>query len=88
MEPGDIRRLRRRRGWTQADLARRLGTDPVTVSRWERGVSRPRPSALKRLAELFGIGERPSGKTRFAAEPEVRLRAIERARREQVALRG
>ncbi|MEX2458535.1 MAG: helix-turn-helix transcriptional regulator [Actinomycetota bacterium] len=47
-----VRALRRRRGWTQADLADRLGTDPVTVSRWERGVSRPRPSAQVRLQEL------------------------------------
>lgn len=47
-----IRRLRRRHGWTQSDLAQRLGTDAVTVSRWERGVSRPRRSAVARLRAL------------------------------------
>lgn len=47
-----IRALRRRHGWTQAELASRLGTDAVTVSRWERGVSRPRSSAQARLREL------------------------------------
>jgi 8-oxo-dGTP pyrophosphatase MutT (NUDIX family) len=47
-----IRSLRERRGWTQAELAHELGTDPVTVSRWERGVSRPRRSANIRLAEI------------------------------------
>lgn len=52
VDPRTIRTLRRRNGWTQADLAARLGTDPVTVSRWERGVSRPRPSAQTRLREL------------------------------------
>jgi transcriptional regulator with XRE-family HTH domain len=50
----EIRALRRRKGWTQAELASRLGTDPVTVSRWERGVSHPRPSARVRLLELSG----------------------------------
>ena len=47
-----IRALRARNGWTQAELADRLGTDPVTVSRWERGVSHPRPSAVRTLTQL------------------------------------
>lgn len=49
-----LRRRRERAGWTQADLAERLGTDPVTVSRWERRVSEPRPGAQVRLREIFG----------------------------------
>lgn len=44
--------MRESQGWTQRELAARLGTDAVTVSRWERGVSRPRPSALALLGEL------------------------------------
>ncbi|MBW3589854.1 MAG: helix-turn-helix domain-containing protein [Actinobacteria bacterium] len=47
--PDEIRALRSRYGWTQKELAARLGTDDVTVSRWERGRSQPRPSALRRL---------------------------------------
>jgi transcriptional regulator with XRE-family HTH domain len=50
-----IRDLRQRQGWTQQDLADRLGTDAVTVSRWERGVSQPRPSAQRRLRVLTDI---------------------------------
>lgn len=58
MKPSRIRRLRRANGWTQSDLAGVLGTDAVTVSRWERGVSRPRPSAAGRLKQLEqGRGE-------------------------------
>lgn len=52
MKPAEIRALRLRNGWTQVDLAERLGTDPVTVSRWERGKSYPRPSAQVRLSEM------------------------------------
>ena len=59
-----IRSLRKRRGWTQAELAHELGTDPVTVSRWERGVSRPRRSANIRLAEIARRSAR-----RFATFP-------------------
>jgi transcriptional regulator with XRE-family HTH domain len=33
-----VRRLRRQQGWTQRLLADRLGVDPNTVARWERGV--------------------------------------------------
>jgi transcriptional regulator with XRE-family HTH domain len=47
--PDEIRALRSRYGWTQKELAARLGTDDVTVSRWERGRSHPRPSALRQL---------------------------------------
>lgn len=54
MNPKAIRALRARNGWTQGDLAARLGTDPVTVSRWERGVTKPRPSGQTRLKELSG----------------------------------
>lgn len=52
MRPAEIRALRARQGWTQNDLADRLGTDAVTVSRWERGKSLPRPSAQVRLEQL------------------------------------
>lgn len=52
MWPSEIRTLRTRHGWTQKELADRLGTDAVTVSRWERGKSQPRPSAEIRLRDL------------------------------------
>lgn len=52
MRPSAIRTLRARHGWTQKELADRLGTDAVTVSRWERGKSQPRPSAEIRLRNL------------------------------------
>lgn len=36
-----IKTLRETRGWTQLQLAERLGIEQSTVSRWERGQSRP-----------------------------------------------
>jgi len=40
--PNRIRVLRKRRGLTQVELARRLRRDKSTVAHWERGKSRPR----------------------------------------------
>lgn len=40
--PDRIKALRRRRGWTQEDLARRLKTRRETVADWERGKHHPR----------------------------------------------
>ena len=36
----EIRFLRKRMDWTQADLARLIGVDAQTVARWEKGESR------------------------------------------------
>jgi DNA-binding transcriptional regulator YiaG len=50
--PGFIRTLREALGLTQAGFGQRLGVDLMTVSRWERGTSRPGRLALKALEEL------------------------------------
>ena len=42
------------RGWSQAKVAEEVGTDPVTVSRWERGLSSPYPYFREKLCLLFG----------------------------------
>jgi ADP-ribose pyrophosphatase YjhB (NUDIX family) len=68
MEPAQdaaqIRSLRSKLGWTQQRLATELATDQGTVSRWERGVSRPRRSARHRL-QILGL----DGRRRFARFP-------------------
>lgn len=53
MEGREIRQLRRRAGLTQEALAERLGVDQGTVSRWERGVERPRPRRLSLVRQLL-----------------------------------
>ena len=51
-----ILEARKRMGWEQSELAQRLRTSvsQQTVSRWEKGGSRPRRDLVVELAELFG----------------------------------
>jgi transcriptional regulator with XRE-family HTH domain len=37
---------------TQKQLAQELGVEPITVSRWERGVTSPSLARLRRVAQL------------------------------------
>ena len=46
---------RRKRGWSQAEVARRTGLHPSTISHLEAGDIRPWPSYIKRLARLFDV---------------------------------
>ena len=56
---GDLLRIEReRREWDQARLARELGVTQQTVSRWERGGSRPRRHQATQLADLLGVDRR------------------------------
>ena len=48
-----IKTLREKRGWTQLDLATRLGVEQSTVSRWERDISRPIGVYLSFLERLL-----------------------------------
>lgn len=50
-----IKELRQARGWTQADLARRLGVTGNGVNSWEQGLSMPSPASLVDLARLFSV---------------------------------
>lgn len=56
---GDVvRRLRRERGWTQADLARETGIAQSTLSRIEAGkTTGPYSTTLHVLARVYGCSE-------------------------------
>ncbi|MBV9690455.1 MAG: tetratricopeptide repeat protein [Ktedonobacteraceae bacterium] len=43
--------------WSQQEVADKLGTTHVNVSRWERGLTRPGPYFRTRLCKLFGMTE-------------------------------
>lgn len=53
MDKLEIIALRRKNGWSQSDLASRLGVDQATVSRLERGakVSGPIARLLRTMAD-------------------------------------
>ena len=42
------------RGWSQQDLAEKVGTTQKIVSRWERGESTPAPITDKSSASILG----------------------------------
>ncbi len=50
-----IATLRKEKGMTQLDLARKMGVTDKAVSKWERDLSFPDVSSLPRLAEELGI---------------------------------
>lgn len=53
--PNTIKQLREDRGWSQAELARRVGVHAMSVSYWEIGRYEPKASQLKALAAAFGV---------------------------------
>ena len=51
-----IRALRKQRGWSQAELARRLGVKGNSrVANWETGNNQPDTKALFLIAQNFGV---------------------------------
>ena len=51
----NIYNLRKGRGWTQAELADKLGVTNQAVSKWETGDSLPDSALLVPISELFGV---------------------------------
>lgn len=50
-----VRELRRQKGWTQRELAERLGVSPGAVANWEVGTRTPSLETALRLAALFDV---------------------------------
>lgn len=52
----NIRFLRTKKGYSQDDIANKLGYKSfTTIQKWESGVSEPPLKALKKLSEIFNI---------------------------------
>ena len=51
----NIARLRKEKGWTQAELGEKLGVSNQAVSKWESGMTMPDVTLLPTLADTFGI---------------------------------
>jgi transcriptional regulator with XRE-family HTH domain len=54
MSNQSLKHEREQRGWSQSRVAEQVGTDPGTVSRWERGFSSPSPYFREQLCQLYG----------------------------------
>ena len=48
-----IKELRKKRGWTQEDLARKIDVSLSTVQRWEKQGAKPTRLARRELARLL-----------------------------------
>ena len=49
----NIVRLRKEKGWTQAELGEKLGVSNQAVSKWELGITMPDVMLLPTLADVF-----------------------------------
>ena len=63
---------REKRGWSQLEVADYLGTTPVNVSRWERGLTAPSPYFRRKLCELFG---KPAKELGLVGSPDEQVLA-------------
>ena len=66
-----LKKERKRRGWSQAYVAEKLGTDFRVVSRWERGLHLPTAYHRPALCALFNMSAAcrcPGGSSRRAPD--------------------
>ena len=47
--------LRRRKGWSQEELAERLGVTRQSISKWEGAQSAPELDKILKMSEVFGV---------------------------------
>ena len=70
----DLIKWRSSNNYSQSQLARALGVDTMTVSRWERGVRKKIPSFLHlalECLEMKGGVEKVKGKKKTRTKKEV-----------------
>ena len=52
-----VKRERLEKGWTQIELAGRIGVKQATVAKWEREGAVYRKATRQKLAKVFGVSE-------------------------------
>lgn len=53
----DIKQLRKEKGFSQMELAARVGVSLTTIRNWEYGASTPNDHNMKKLKEVLEEGE-------------------------------
>src|SRR5437879_2070738 len=71
MKPSLLKAERKRRGWSQAEIAEILGVTVRTVRRWEQERAVPQPPYRKQLSALFGKAAQELGLLSDIDESEV-----------------
>jgi WD40 repeat protein/transcriptional regulator with XRE-family HTH domain len=66
-----LKREREQVGWSQTELAEKIGSDRKTVQRWESGESLPQPLYRRRLYEQFGKNAQEFGLLNEQQEAET-----------------
>ena len=66
-----LRLERERRCWSQQELADRVGSTPLNVSRWERGVTVPSPYFRQKLCEVLEKSAQELGLVPSAVEDKL-----------------
>lgn len=51
----NIKKIRKAKKWTQAELAERVGIEPVSVARIETGLNFPKEENIESIAMALGI---------------------------------
>lgn len=53
--PEKLKKLRKNRGWSQGQLAQKIGADLQRISKYERGVMWPTMELMVRIARAFEV---------------------------------
>ena len=53
--PSKLKRLRKNRGWSQGQLAKKIGADLQRISKYERGIIWPTMELTVRMAKVFDV---------------------------------
>ena len=65
-----LREVREQYGWSQQDVADKVGTTPLNVGRWERGVTQPSPYYRQKLCTIFEKTVQELGMVQEHIQPE------------------
>ena len=53
----ELKELRQQQGWSQEDLARKIGVSFATVNRWENGKTKPSRLAQEKIKQVANTGK-------------------------------